>query len=610
MSRKLGACHYLITMLLLEDLGRNRFSIVKFYERRARRILPALYFVLISTSLVMYFILLPTAFEDYSKSILSVISFVSNFYFWSQSNYFATESELIPLLHTWSLAVEEQYYIVFPIFLLVFNKYFHRFFKEYLFSVLIFLASISFIICLLAAIHTGGSANFFFPVTRAWEILIGSSVAALEVRRKPISSNLMSLVGLIFIGISIVLYQTHISFPGPWTLLPVFGSALIIYYGRDSTVVGQVLSLRPLTFIGLVSYSLYLFHQPVLATFRNLNGIELALKLKLAAIGISFFLAVLTWRFIENPFRSAEKISTKKFTLMFIFITIFLIVCSAIFINSNGAKWRYSFIFKSPEAWSVEIPCHGPAAVKTIENPLKSCLGSEGNSIEGDFYVVGDSHAAQFSLPLIELAKERNRDFHFIYFDTQNDFPHSFYRTNVFSDRALDHIVENADEGDFVVLAFHSGWLNLVRDNHLPLSKVVNESNKSQLLYKNMEKYVTKFYQRGIKVVLIKDGPLLNAEATSLEVCYYDFKLEKQSRCLTSIEQIKHTRSRQSSIFDQLAHKYPNAVIVVDPLESIVKDVVWFSPIDEYGEYLMRDRHHLTERGAMKVKQGLVEKLF
>jgi hypothetical protein len=139
---------------------------------------------------------------------------------------------------------------------------------------------------------------------------------------------------------------------------------------------------------------------------------------------------------------------------------------------------------------------------------------------------------------------------------------------------------------------------------------VVNASNKCELLYKNLEKYVAKFYERGITLVLIKDGPLLNAEATSLEGCYYDFKLGRQSRCLTSIEQIKHTRSRQSSIFDQLAHKYPNAVIVVDPLESIFKDVLWFSPIDEHGEYLMRDRHHLTERGAMKVKQDLVEKLF
>ena len=153
---------YLITSLLLEDLHRGRFSIASFYERRARRLLPALYLVLICTSVMMYFVLLPTAYSDYAESVLSVIGFVSNFYFWSQSSYFSTESELIPLLHTWSLAVEEQYYIFFPVFLLVLGKYFQTFFKKFLFSILVSVAFVSFAISMVLAFNTGGSANFFF----------------------------------------------------------------------------------------------------------------------------------------------------------------------------------------------------------------------------------------------------------------------------------------------------------------------------------------------------------------------------------------------------------------------------------------------------------------
>jgi len=292
---------YVITLKLLSDLEQGRFSIVDFYERRIRRIFPALFFMIALTTVVAYFLFLPPNFEDYSKTAVATTLFSSNIYFWKFSGYFEPSAQLRPLLHTWSLAVEEQYYIFMPIAMYVG----YRFFKAR--WLLLFLPAIILSLALsIYATATAPTFNFFMLPTRAWELLIG---AMLVLTPLPQSSRrgvaeLVGLVGLGLIFYAVFTYTEETAFPGINALAPVLGSAMVIYAGTaHRTMTAQVLSLKPLVGIGLISYSLYLAHWPIAVFLRYLTLREPTPMESAAIIAASFVIAVFSWKFVEQPFR-------------------------------------------------------------------------------------------------------------------------------------------------------------------------------------------------------------------------------------------------------------------------------------------------------------------
>jgi peptidoglycan/LPS O-acetylase OafA/YrhL len=306
---------YLISSIVFSEIATSRFSIVGFYERRIRRIFPALFAMLAVSSAVACIYLLPRELVDYAKSTLAATASASNFYFWKHSGYFDSPLSQ-PMLHTWSLAVEEQFYISFPLFLVLVRRYFP---SRLRFSVVaLFFASL--IVSGIVVVRHQGTA-FYMPYTRAWELLLGT-ILSLGMFPRLTSAwlrNLAVLAGIGLIAFSVLFYSRDTVFPGFSALVPCVGSALIIGAGESgSSLVGKILSWRPVVFIGLISYSLYLWHWPVIVLRQMglLVGVgAIASRFPAAHItshrfdivvevGLSFLLAVLSWKFVEQPFRS------------------------------------------------------------------------------------------------------------------------------------------------------------------------------------------------------------------------------------------------------------------------------------------------------------------
>ncbi len=254
---------YLITTIIINDIENGRFSIAKFYERRARRILPALFFVLICCIPFAWMWMVPSQFKDFSQALVAITFFSSNILFWRKEDYFAPAAEENPLLHTWSLGVEEQFYIFFPILLIML----WRFGRQPVFYVVCLLSLISFLLSEWGW-RNNPEANFYLLPTRAWELGIGA-ICAFILNGRPVKSNqFLSLTGLVLIIYSIFAFDESLPFPSAYALLPVLGAALIIIYGSSSTFTAKILSMKWLVGIGLVSFSAYLWHQPLLAFAR------------------------------------------------------------------------------------------------------------------------------------------------------------------------------------------------------------------------------------------------------------------------------------------------------------------------------------------------------
>ena len=290
---------YLITSIITEKKRNGTFTFADFYERRARRILPALLTMLLVSAAVAWVCLLPPDMVYFSHSAVTVLGFFSNVYFSHTTGYFGVTSTLNPLIHTWSLAVEEQYYILFPILLTLLWPLGPRLIRP-----ILGVAAAASLIAAQYYAKTNPQFNFYLLPTRGWEILAGCLVAYQPGREPRHMNQLWSLLGMTLIAYSIFSFDDGTPSPSVWTLIPVGGAALVIQFADETTLVGRLLGLRPLVFIGTISYSLYLVHQPLLAFARLERLAEPDLTASVLLLLVSFVLAWSSWRFIERPFRN------------------------------------------------------------------------------------------------------------------------------------------------------------------------------------------------------------------------------------------------------------------------------------------------------------------
>ena len=338
---------YLITTIIIEDIENKRFSILYFYERRARRILPALYLVMAFSVFVAWILLSDVALNKFGNGLLGVTFFISNIIFWQQEEgYFDEAAELNPLLHTWSLSVEEQYYLLFPIFLILA----WRFGKQKVFWMIVALLIFSLLLSEWGW-RNRATANFYLAPTRAWELLVGSVGSFIVQRNGVQKNNTLALLGLAAIIFSIFAYDQSTPFPSIYGSVPVLGVVLIILFANNDTIVCKLLSKRAFVGVGLISYSAYLWHQPLFAFTRiYTNKLHLSLELSLALIFATLVIAFLSWKFIEIPFRSKAQVSRR---LLFVAISAAFILMVLIGLASKiavqNAEYRLAKILSKNE---------------------------------------------------------------------------------------------------------------------------------------------------------------------------------------------------------------------------------------------------------------------
>ncbi len=322
---------FLISGILLSDLDRGKFSLRKFYARRVRRIFPALLVILAACGIFGWFALFPDEFQQLGKHIAGGAAFASNLTLWGETGYFDNAAETKPLLHLWSLGIEEQFYIAWP--LLLFGAYRLRW------SVLTFLpllALASFLVNVVG-LDRYPTATFYSPASRAWELAIGgilagfaskgidlfggpslrslSSLRPLESRGSPLRRSLFSTAGLALLLLSLVRISEATPFPGWWALAPTIGTALVLGAGADAWPNRFLLSSRPMVWIGLISYPLYLWHWPLLSFARIVESATPALVIRMAALVLSFGLATLTYLWVEKPIRFGGRVRGKLMAL-------------------------------------------------------------------------------------------------------------------------------------------------------------------------------------------------------------------------------------------------------------------------------------------------------
>jgi peptidoglycan/LPS O-acetylase OafA/YrhL len=397
---------YLITGILAAELANNRFSILNFYERRIRRIMPCLLAVIIASSIAAAILLVPMDFRDFAKSVVATLFFASNMLFFRQSGYFDEQSEMKPMLHTWSLAVEEQYYIFFPILLWLI----HRYARDRMFLLLAPLAILSFAVSVWGVRHAP-AFTFFMAPTRIWELFAGALLALglVPAIEKRFIREALSWLGLGLIGYAIIVFTESTRFPGLNALFPVVGAVLLIHSARGTSA-GWLLSHRMPVFIGLISYSLYLWHWPIIVFSEYRLGHELSGLETVAAIAASLIVAALSWRYVERPFRAKGLVTRRRIFQGAATAMAGMVGLALAGVASNGWAGRFPEEVARLEGYANAYnprreECHRDED-KLI--PMeKSCV--YGALTPPTFAVWGDSHAIELSYALGEVAARHRK---------------------------------------------------------------------------------------------------------------------------------------------------------------------------------------------------------
>lgn len=394
---------YLITLIILDDLERDVFSLVSFYQRRARRILPALLFMILCCIPFAIAWMLPSELEEFFGSATYATTFLSNLYFAELDNgYFSEISHELPLLHTWSLAVEEQFYITFPIILCLIWRLVER--------TLLILISIFIVTSFLLAQSTLVSdpdLNFYSPLTRAWELFIGVAGAWIVKYKKPTPNKYLALLALAGLFASFIIFNEstlHVSFIA---FLPVFSTLVFIVFADQNSFPAKILAVKPLVAVGLISYSAYLWHVPVFS-FSRIRGYETDnLTFLFPLLGLTIILATLSWKYVERPFRDTNFSGYKvRKPILAIFFT-----AGFIFLFGSYGQWQQGFqsrvseeILRYDAINSLDFYSQFPCMSQPTSNPTEFSMPEECNLFlnngKAKVFFLGDS---QLSMPARQL---------------------------------------------------------------------------------------------------------------------------------------------------------------------------------------------------------------
>jgi peptidoglycan/LPS O-acetylase OafA/YrhL len=407
---------FLISSILFNDLHQGRFTFISFFARRIRRIFPALIIVLVATFAFGWFALIPSEYKQLGQHIFGGSAFIANILFWRESGYFDVSAELKPLLHLWSLGIEEQFYILWPLTLFIAHKR-----RANLLSLVFSIALISFALNI-AHVYNDGVATFYSPHTRFWELLLGGALACLMRHKNPTADTPLarrrfmftgrlsiedakSIGGFLLIVVAIFLLDKEKAFPGWYGLLPTLGALLIISAGPDARLNRTVLAHRALVFIGLISYPLYLWHWPLLSFARIIASDTPPPEVRMALVLASLLLAVLTYRFIERPIRTSRRMDVA------VVLSLLLVIVATVGYNAyrrDGLPFRMKHLVTTLSDLS-SFGSYRTAYTKCAAPGMSEfswCMSSKPGPI--DYALWGDSHADHLFPGIAESDKAHN----------------------------------------------------------------------------------------------------------------------------------------------------------------------------------------------------------
>lgn len=399
---------YLITLIIHREVRQGQFSFLAFYERRIRRIFPALFVVMAASMPLAWWLLTPGQLKEFFQSIVATTLFASNIFFHLKSGYFSADAETIPMLHMWSLAVEEQFYIGFPILLILIHKI-----KRIPLNLALGVGVIGSLTYCLYKQPIEPMGAFFLLPSRAWELGLGALVAINRTRLLDVIGDraqvrwAIELLGMAMIVVPLFTYTAATPFPGMATIPPVLGTAIIILVSTSRGPVGRLLASRPFVGIGLISYSAYLWHQPLFAFARAYSMTHPSMNLSLALVALTLMLAWTSWKFVEQPFRARAVFSRRQIYALGIGLSAVMIAIGLTGHVKQGFPDRYDAKTLALAATATRSPdrtrCHTDGL--NYRKPADACryIGQKVT-----WALLGDSHSIETGYALAEHLKARD----------------------------------------------------------------------------------------------------------------------------------------------------------------------------------------------------------
>ena len=607
---------YLITSLIVKEFKTtNKFSFLNFYNRRARRILPMLLFIIILFIPLAWFYLLPNSLIDFSNSIFFSTFFTSNILFnISGHDYGNSLSITKPFLHTWSLSVEEQFYILYPLFLIFFYKLLKK--RVVLFLLLISLFSLS--LAQYGSINFSIS-NFYLLPTRLWEIFCGAILVFID-KDKPTNiyiSNFLSLFGLTIILLSFYFFSEQTHHPSFLTLIPVIGTMFIIKFSNNN-ITYKLLSKKYLVYIGLISYSLYLWHYP-LFSFADLLGFKNSNLSKLVIILFSFILSFLSYHFIEKKFRNKVDVNNKFFYISLIVVIIIISSFSYFVFKEKGAPNRAQIIFTEEfkeKPWELLKDNNSACHLRTDKFCNFNPMGKNGS-----VFLVGDSHLITLGKPLSKYLIAK--DFNFIsltnggcYFLPNFDYVNSltnevaFGCDSSYQDKRLDLIMKK--NNPIVIIGGNlNRYLSNTDVNNVNSPFVFRNKNNISIKT-NLISSINKLLLNNIKVVLIYPipeipwDPLKKIFDASDSRNFNDVKkFISNNQVSTSYEDYVNRSKESFLVLDKINHEnlykiYPHSIFC--NIENGSKCAV-----HNHENIFYFDSEHLSVVGATMLQKSIIK---
>lgn len=577
---------YLITSHIYNDIILDQFSFRNFYLKRVKRLLPALVFMLAFSTATAYMLLIHEDLENYAKSLIATIKWLSNFYFWRQIKigYFSTDASVLPLLHTWSLGVEEQFYILWPILLLLFSHFFHK--KSYIQIATVTLSLISFTLYLSFSKHTG--FVFYSPFTRAFELLSGCLLALNKpiAIKKKWNALIFSYIGIAIIIISACFLQPS-NFPSSLILLIIFGTSLVIISNQHKQLTYSLLQLSPIVFLGRISYSLYLWHWPIIA-YLNYLGIKLHAPLILLS---SIAIATLSYKLIETPFRARYVFNLKKSLLIFWFIPL---LCAILFLKL--AKLDNNFGYNSiNKTANLDIKNQYFGAIKANTNchsDSPNILGSRKDCTIGylpakhtSVLITGDSHAMSYTGMLNVFLKEKKLKA-FVATESSTPFLILKQKNSKFEKR----VSARAKIITKLITNHNYQYAIMAADWDAP---GYHFFKNKKMLYSDLKRTIQLLLKKHIEPVIMLDFPPI----FNLPVACGATKVSVQA-CQNSIVKILSLQGQTRLLIKNLKNQFPT-LIVIDPFRVICTHMICRSIIGQTPLYFTNKLNsHLNFSGS------------